>query len=64
MLGQLPLDRAIRESLDRGEPTMAGEADSPLAAHYMEFARHTAGRLSRQPRNLKLDLPNIVLQNN
>jgi hypothetical protein len=39
------------------------DPDSPIAAAYREFARRTAAELSKQPRNLKMDLPEIVLQN-
>jgi ATP-binding protein involved in chromosome partitioning len=63
LLGQLPLAMEIRASLDEGNPTMVSAAGSDLAATYMAFARRTSGALSCMPRNLKMDLPNIVMQN-
>jgi len=46
LLGQLPLDRRIREQADGGAPTVAAEPDGELAAHYREMARRTAARLA------------------
>jgi ATP-binding protein involved in chromosome partitioning len=63
LLGQLPLAMEIRASLDAGRPTMVADPDSPIAGDYREFARHTAGRLSQKPRNLKLEMPEILIQN-
>lgn len=63
LLGRLPLDIRIREALDKGCPTVVGDPDGDLAASYMEFARHTAAQLSQRERNLKMDLPQIKLQN-
>jgi ATP-binding protein involved in chromosome partitioning len=63
LLGQLPLAMEIRSSLDDGNPTVASAADTELAETYMRFARRTAGALSQMPRNLKMELPNIVMQN-
>ena len=63
LLGQLPLAMEIRASLDAGQPTMANTDDSPLVERYLRFARRTAGCLSQQPRNLKMALPEIVIQN-
>ncbi len=63
LLGQLPLAMEIRASLDQGKPTMISAADSRLADTYLQFARRTAGALSQMPRNLKMSLPKIVIQN-
>ncbi|NNE06579.1 MAG: iron-sulfur cluster carrier protein ApbC [Xanthomonadales bacterium] len=63
LLGQLPLASEIRSSLDEGQPTVAADPDSKLAMLYRQFARRTAGELSQMPRNTKLDLPGIVVQN-
>jgi ATP-binding protein involved in chromosome partitioning len=61
-LGSLPLDIRIREQADGGTPTVAAMPDSDLAARYRDIARHTAGRLSRQPRNKSLGLGKILVQ--
>ncbi len=63
LLGQLPLAMEIRASLDAGRPTVVEAAESAIAASYLEFSRRTAGCLARQPRNLKMELPQIVVQN-
>ena len=63
LLGQLPLAMEIRASLDQGKPTMISSVDSRLADTYLQFARRTVGALSQMPRNLKMSLPKIVIQN-
>jgi ATP-binding protein involved in chromosome partitioning len=63
LLGQLPLAMEIRSALDAGTPTMVSAPDSEIAASYLDFARRTAGALSQMPRNLKMEMPDIVLQN-
>jgi ATP-binding protein involved in chromosome partitioning len=63
LLGQLPLDRRIREDLDRGMPTVVSDPDSALTASYRELARHTAAHLAKTPRSLDLDLPQINVLN-
>ena len=63
LLGQLPLAMEIRSSLDAGTPTVISSEGSELADTYVAFARRTAGALSQMPRNLKLELPNIVMKN-
>lgn len=63
LLGQLPLAASIRADLDEGRPTVASDPGGAIAAAYIDFARRTAAELSKQPRNLKLDLPQIKIQN-
>ncbi|MDX1460359.1 MAG: iron-sulfur cluster carrier protein ApbC [Xanthomonadales bacterium] len=63
LLGQLPLAREIRASLDSGQPTVVSAPGTDIADSYVEFARRTAGALSQKPRNLKAGLPGIVVQN-
>ena len=63
LLGQLPLAMSIRASLDAGRPTLVDEPDGDIATSYRAFARATAAALARQPRNLKLDLPQVTLRN-
>jgi ATP-binding protein involved in chromosome partitioning len=63
LLGSLPLDIAIREQADSGSPTVATDANSPLALAYREIARRAAGRLSVQAKNKAISFPNIVIQN-
>ena len=63
LLGQLPLAMEIRSSLDAGNPTVVSSGSPTLAGTYIEFARRTAGALSQMPRNLKMEMPGIILQN-
>jgi ATP-binding protein involved in chromosome partitioning len=63
LLGQLPLATEIRASLDAGRPSVVENPESAIAGTYLEFARRTAGCLSQKPRNLKLELPEILIQN-
>jgi len=63
LLGQLPLQRAIREQMDAGTPTVAAAPESPAAASYRAIARKAAAKLSRQARNKSIGFPNIVIQN-
>ena len=43
LLGELPLDAAIREQADSGRPTVVADPASPIAALYHAIARHAAG---------------------
>jgi ATP-binding protein involved in chromosome partitioning len=63
LLGSLPLAMSIRSSLDAGRPSMVDEPDGEIAARYRALARATAARLAKEPRNLKLDLPQVTLRN-
>lgn len=63
LLGQLPLDISIREALDAGRPTLVAEPDGAISTRYIDFARRTSARLALQPRNTRLDLPQIKIQN-
>jgi ATP-binding protein involved in chromosome partitioning len=63
LLGNLPLAMQIRADLDEGMPTVASAPDSELTARYRELARNTAAQLSKRPRNLALNLPQINILN-
>ena len=62
LLGQLPLDRSIREGVDNGKPTMVMQPDSAVARAYLETARRTAARLSLQARDYSAKFPKIVIE--
>lgn len=62
LLGQLPLDMAIRSHADGGTPIVAALPDSAIAQRYREIARNVAGRLSQRPRNKAMSLPNLVVE--
>ena len=46
LLGQIPLDPAIREGGDAGQPIVAADPHSPQAAAFRAAAQAAAGRLS------------------
>ncbi|GJL81981.1 MAG: iron-sulfur cluster carrier protein [marine bacterium B5-7] len=63
-LGDIPLDRSIREDTDGGRPTVVADPDGRLAMNYREIARNIAGRLSSRKRDYSDKFPSIVIQNN
>lgn len=63
LLGQLPLQRSIREQADSGVPTVIADPDSATAQAYRAIARRAAAKLSLQARNKNIAFPNIVIQN-
>ncbi|MGH8222190.1 MAG: P-loop NTPase, partial [Woeseiaceae bacterium] len=62
LLGQLPLDRAIREQTDSGRPTVIAAPDSPQAEAYRRAARRMAARLAAQSRDYSHRFPKIVVE--
>ncbi|MDP2229107.1 MAG: iron-sulfur cluster carrier protein ApbC [Moraxellaceae bacterium] len=50
LLGQLPLERQIREQADGGRPTVVAAPDSPAAQHYFSIARQTGAAVARLAR--------------
>lgn len=59
LLGQLPLNASIRLQADSGQPTVAAEPDSPVAAAYFDAARRTALALSQAD---AAEFPDIVVE--
>jgi ATP-binding protein involved in chromosome partitioning len=62
LLGQLPLDKQIREETDGGRPTVVAAPDSPRAQAYFEMARRTAAQLARRARDRSAVFPKIVVE--
>jgi len=62
LLGQLPLDLAIREQTDSGRPTVVAAPDSPQAETYRRTARRMAARLASQGRDYSHRFPKIVVE--
>ena len=62
LLGQLPLERSIREMTDGGTPTVAADPDSPAAAAYQRAALRMAARLARQGKDYSARFPKIVVE--
>jgi ATP-binding protein involved in chromosome partitioning len=63
-LGALPLDKAIREEVDSGRPSVVAEPDGRIAQIYRDIARRTAAKLALKAKNYAAKFPQIVIQNN
>jgi ATP-binding protein involved in chromosome partitioning len=63
LLGQLPLDEAIRSQTDSGKPTVVSEPDSKIAEIYRRIARRCAVKIAESQRDMTSKFPNIVVQN-
>jgi ATP-binding protein involved in chromosome partitioning len=63
MLGALPLDRAIREQVDSGHPTVVADPDGRVAEIYKGIARRIAIKIAEQAKDHSSKFPSIVIQN-
>jgi ATP-binding protein involved in chromosome partitioning len=63
LLGQLPLDSAIREQTDSGKPTLVSDPDGRVAEIYRRIARRCAVRIAESQKDMTSRFPNIVVQN-
>jgi ATP-binding protein involved in chromosome partitioning len=63
LLGQLPLDEAIRSQADSGKPTVVSDPDGPVAEIYRRIARRCAVKIAESQRDMSSKFPNIVVQN-
>lgn len=63
LLGALPLELAIREMADAGNPTVVGAPDSRAAEIYRAIARRVAVKIAGQAKDMSGKFPNIVVQN-
>jgi ATP-binding protein involved in chromosome partitioning len=63
LLGQLPLDEAIRQQADSGKPTVVSSPDSEAAEIYRRIARRCAVKIAESQRDMTSKFPNIVVQN-
>ncbi len=62
LLGQLPLDRDIREQTDSGKPTVIADPESLPAKAYAAAARRMAARLAMQGKDYSRRFPKIVIE--
>jgi ATP-binding protein involved in chromosome partitioning len=62
LLGQLPLDAAIREQTDSGNPTVVSAPDSVAAAAYRNAAQRMAALQAVQGRDYSSKFPKIVIE--
>ena len=63
-LGALPLDKAIREEVDNGRPSVVADPDGRIAQIYRDIGRRTTAKLSQKARDHAAKFPQIVIQNN
>jgi ATP-binding protein involved in chromosome partitioning len=63
LLGQLPLDEAIRSQADSGRPTVVSDPDGAVAETYRRIARRCAVKIAELQRDMTSKFPNIVVQN-
>lgn len=50
-LGDIPLDRQLRESLDSGKPIMITQPDHPISQRYRQIAETIAIALAKKPKS-------------
>jgi len=62
VLGEIPLEMAIRELADSGNPTVVAQPDSATAKRYRDIALKIAGKLSIKKRDFSAKFPNIVVE--
>ena len=63
LLGELPLQKSIREEMDKGTPTVSENPESPTSMAYREIARKMAATLSMRKKDYSSAFPKIVIQN-
>ena len=63
VLGEIPLEMAIRELADSGTPTVVAMPESDTAKRYQRTALRIAGRLSAKKKDFSNSFPNIVVEN-
>ncbi|QXP85303.1 iron-sulfur cluster carrier protein ApbC [Methylococcus sp. ANG] len=63
LLGQLPLDRGIRENADGGRPTVVASPDGEPARMYRSIARKIAARLALKAKDYSGRFPTISIVN-
>ncbi len=63
-LGDVPLDRQIREGADGGRPSVVSDPDGMVTKKYKAIARKAAARLALRKKDYSAKFPNIVIQQN
>jgi ATP-binding protein involved in chromosome partitioning len=64
LLGQLPLDKRIREDADSGHPSVVTDPEGRIAQIYRDIARRIAAKLSLQSKDFSAKFPSIVIEDN
>lgn len=63
VLGDIPLEMAIRELADSGAPTVVSQPESETAKRYLTIALKVAGKLSAKKKDFSTAFPKIVVEN-
>lgn len=63
-LGDVPLERTIRESTDGGKPSVVADPDGSIANAYKFIARRATAMLALRKKDFSGKFPNIVIQQN
>jgi ATP-binding protein involved in chromosome partitioning len=63
LLGSLPLDRAIREQVDSGHPTVVADPAGRVAEIYRGIGRRIGVKIAEQAKDHSAKFPSIVVQN-
>jgi ATP-binding protein involved in chromosome partitioning len=62
LLGELPLNRRIREEADSGRPSVVTDPEGEIAKIYREVARRVAAKLSLQAKDYSAKIPKIIIE--
>jgi len=61
LLGQLPLQRQIREQADSGRPTVVADPAGEVAGLYRAVARQVAAKVAMKARDFSAKFPTITV---
>ncbi|WP_267873228.1 iron-sulfur cluster carrier protein ApbC [Ferrimonas aestuarii] len=56
LLGELPLNVAVREAVDQGKPSVAANPEDDISKQYIAIARETAAAMVRLSKPLELEI--------
>ncbi len=62
-LGGLPLDIAIRQDADNGNPTVVSSPDSKITAIYKDISRRMSAKLAESRKDYSTKFPTIKIEN-
>jgi ATP-binding protein involved in chromosome partitioning len=60
-LGELPLNRSIRENADAGHPSVVSDPDGEIAAIYKTVARQVAVKIAQKAKDFSAKFPTITI---
>ncbi len=63
LLGQIPLAIEVREGMDKGDPVVIADPESPITRAFIQIARHVAVEIAKKPKNFSAKMPKIVVEN-